>query len=91
MPGAHGVSFAGFIKAVPAVLPQRLELNEPGVTTGVRGGDEGLVDQRAQNVEDLADRDLVVGADRLGGVQVAASGEDRQPREQAALVRNSRS
>jgi hypothetical protein len=38
------------------------------------------------NVEDLAGRHLVVGADRLGGVQVAASGEDRQPCEQAALV-----
>src|SRR5208282_6802973 len=49
-------------------------------------GDEGLVDQPAQDVEDLGGRHLVVGADRLGGVQVAASGEDRQPGEQAALV-----
>ena len=86
VPGAHGVNFAGFIEAVPAVLPQRLELSEPGVRTGVGSGDEGLVDQPAQDVEDLARRHLVVGADRLGGVQVAASGEDRQPCEQAALV-----
>ena len=75
--GANGVSFAGFIEAVPAVPPQRLELSEPGVTTGVRVDDEGLVDQPAQKVEDLAGRHLVVGTDRLGGVQIAASREDR--------------
>jgi hypothetical protein len=86
VPGAYGVGFAGFTQAIPAVPPQRLKLNEPGVTSGVRGGDEGLVDQPAQNVEDLSGRHLVVGADRLGGVQVAASDKDRQPCEQAALV-----
>ena len=86
VPGAHRVSFAGFPEAVPAVLPQRLELAEPGFTTGTGASDEGLVDQPAQNVEDLCGRHLVVGADRLGGVQAAASDEDRQPCEQAALV-----
>ena len=91
MPGAHGAGFAGFVEAVPAVLPQRLELSEPGVTTGVGGGDEGLVDQPAQKVEDLAGRHLVVGADRLGGVQAAASGENRQPCEHRRSCSNSRS
>ena len=36
--GTHGVGFAGFGEPVPAVLPQRLELAEPGlafVTGGV--------------------------------------------------------
>ena len=86
MAGAHGVGFAGFVEAFPAVLPQRLELGEPGLATGVGGGDEGLVDQPAEHVEDLAGRHLVVGADRLGGGQLAAAGEHRQPGEQAAFV-----
>ena len=86
MAGAHGVDFAGFVEAVPAVLPQRLELGEPGFASGVGGGDEGLVDQSAQHIQDLAGRDLVVGADRLGGCQLAAAGEHRQPGEQAAFV-----
>ena len=56
MPGPHGVGFAGFTEPFPAVLPQRLELAEPGLALAARGGDEGLVDQPAEHVEDLAGR-----------------------------------
>ncbi len=90
MPGAQGAGSPDS-SGVPAVPPQRLELSEPGVTTGVGGGDEGLVDQPAQNVEDLGGRHLVIGADRLGCVKVTASDKDRQPCEQAAASSNSRS
>ncbi len=40
----------------PAVLPERLELAEPGVCAGVGDGDQGLVGQSAQRIEDLAGR-----------------------------------
>jgi hypothetical protein len=52
--GTHGVGFAGFGEPVPAVLPQRLELAEPGLAFVIGGNDEGLVDQSAQDIEDLA-------------------------------------
>ena len=73
-------------ESFPAVLPQRLQLGESGGAGGVGGGDEGLVDQPADDIEDLAGRDLVIGADRLGGCQLTAAGEHRQPGEQAAFV-----
>ena len=86
MAGAHGVGFAGFAEPVPAVLPQRLELAEPGLAVVAGGGDEGLVDQPAQHIEDLAGGHLVVGADGLGRGEPAAAGEHGQPGEQAAFV-----
>ena len=74
------------VEPVPAVLPQCLELAEPGLASGVGGDDERLVDQPAHHVEDLAGGYLVVGADRLGRCQPAAAGEHGQPVEQAAFV-----
>ena len=70
----------------PAVLPERLELAEPGVCAGVGDGDQGLVGQSAQRIEDLAGRHLLVGTDGLGRGQAAAATEHRQPGEQAAFV-----
>ena len=86
MAGAYGVGFAGFTEPFPAVLPQRLELAESGLAVAAGGGDEGLVDQPAEHVEDLAGRHLVVGADGLGRGEPAAAGERGQPGEQAAFV-----
>ncbi len=70
----------------PAVLPERLELAEPGVCAGVGDGDQGLVGQSAQRIEDLAGRHMLVGTDGLGRGQAAAATEHRQPGEQAAFV-----
>ena len=83
---AHGVDLAEFLEAFPAVLPQRLELGESGGASGVGCDDEGFVDQSADDIEDLAGWDLVVGADRLGGCQLTAAGKHRKPGEQVAFV-----
>ena len=66
MAGPDGVGFAGFGEPFPAVLPQGLELAEPGLAIAGGGGDEGLVDQQAEHIENLVGRHLVVGADGLG-------------------------
>ncbi len=85
MSGAKCVGLDGVVEAGGAVLPQRLQLSEPG-PAGCRGGDEGLVHQPTHDVEDVGARELVVDADGLDGFELAAADEDRQPGEQAPLV-----
>ena len=52
-----------------------------------RDGDhQRLVDEGVEVVGDVVGREVVVGADRLGGREVAAAGEHRQPFEDALLV-----
>jgi hypothetical protein len=69
----------------PAALPERLELAEPGVCAGVGDGDQGLVGQSAQRIEDLAGRHLLVGTDGFG------RGQAQPPLNTASLANRRRS
>jgi hypothetical protein len=83
--GANGVGFVGVVEAVGGVLPQRLQLSKPGLAGG-RRRDERLVHQPADHVEDLGARHLIVVADGLDSLELAAADEDRQAAKQAPLV-----
>ena len=69
--------------------PDRVEQPKPRLAGGrLLGLDQALVDERHQPVEDVAAKLRRRPADRLGGLEVTAAGEDRQSIEQplAALV-----
>ena len=75
----------------PAVLPERLELAEPGVCAGVGDGDQGLVGQSAQRIEDLAGRHLLVGTDGFGRGQAQPPLNTASPANRRRWSSNSRS
>src|ERR1035441_9437943 len=64
--GPHGVGSAGSGEPAPAVLPQRLELAEPGFAFVAGGNDEGLVGQPAQDIEDLDRKSTRLNSSHLG-------------------------
>src|SRR5207253_644464 len=79
--------FAALREALETVLLNRLEHSEPWVTVRLRRWPhQRLVDQRFEPAEDV---DLQVACDiahGFGGVERAASDEDRQAAKQLSLV-----
>ena len=74
-------------QAFLAVLAERLQQPVAGAGTVTVGDDHRLVDQGGQQIADVERVDRVVGADRLGAVEVEPAGEDRQAVEQGPLLR----
>ena len=77
---------AGLGQAFLAVLAEGLQQPVAGAGTVTVGVDHRLVDKGGQQVADVGRVDRVVGADRLGAVQVEPAGEDRQAVEEGPLL-----
>ncbi len=89
VPEAHGVGLVLVAEMRPAVGPQGLQQRVPDPAFGRPDGDHRRVHQRGQQVDHLTAFDAVAGADLFGGGEVEASGEHREPVEQASLGRES--
>src|SRR5262249_56189237 len=81
---ADGRDLAGFTEPVESIEADRLE--QPVATLGRMEGDEGLVDECAEYVDDVRARQGIVGADTFGGFEGEAVDEDGQPPEQNPLA-----
>ena len=75
VPGAHLVGFAGRGELFEAVLAHGFQQSVAHSVTRVVGDDQGLVHQQAKHINELGTFGIAVGAHRLGGVQVEATGE----------------
>ena len=85
-PNRDGV--ATRFESLLGVLADGLEqpVAHPAVVVVV-GDDERLVDQLTQHVDHIRRVELVAGQDRLGGRQVTAAGEHRQPVQRVTFGR----
>src|SRR5206468_2815242 len=75
----------GCAELLHGVLADGLEEAVAGAVTALLADDERFVDQLSQQVEDLERLAGRRPADRLGGLQRPAAGEDRQAAEQRPL------
>jgi hypothetical protein len=79
---------AALPEALAGVLAERLQQAvAPGAVGDVVGAHQRPVHQPVEQVADPVALDRPVGADRLGGLQRPAPGEDGQPGEQGPLRR----
>ena len=85
---ARRLCLAAEIQLLGGELPDRLQHREPRRPGPLLLPQQTLLDQRREPIEDGTRRSpsLVISANRLGRVQRAAAGEDREPPEEDLLL-----
>jgi hypothetical protein len=78
---------AGFGEPLGRELPDRLQQPVAQRVRGRLGPDQALVHKRAEQVGDVEHVQVILAADRFGGVQVEGAGEHRQAPQEHLLDR----